>query len=453
MQTILMSPAAPAQSWNTLRILKATRIVLIALDALMLIAAMASAHVHRDALKTVGIDSAPSIIAAQHIKSALADMDANAANELLGAPAESVQGYESRRVEAARALIDAAENITYGQSERAPIEALQVGLGTYERLVQRARDLHERSDPQFVAAYRDAATLMDETLLPAADALDKANNDVLERTYEGQSGNSFWARALLIAAGLVLLGAMAAVQFFLSQRTRRTFNPALVAATLVALGALQYSLGAMATGHRQLKVAKEDAFTSIHALWRARAVSYWANSDESRYLLDPAHAAGHERNFLAKAASLAQLPPAMRPVDIAASEQRGVTPKGFSGYLADELNNITFDGERQAAVDTLLRFEEYLGVDTAIRQFERGGKHREAIELCIGTREGQSNWAFDRFDKALGATLDINQSAFDAAVRQGIAAFDGFDVKLSALAVAIAVLIFLGLAVRIREYQ
>ena len=73
--------------------------------------------------------------------------------------------------------------------------------------------------------------------------------------------------------------------------------------------------------------------------------------------------------------------------------------------------------------------------------------------MCIGTKKGQSNWSFDRFDKALGATLVINQAAFDAAVRKGLAAVDGLEIKLSVLAAAIAALIFLGLGVRIREYE
>jgi hypothetical protein len=294
---------------------------------------------------------------------------------------------------------------------------------------------------------------MDETLLPAADALDKANNDVLERTYEGQSENSSLARSLILFAGLLLLGAFAAAQIFLTLRTRRLLNPQLLAATLVALGSLAYSVSAMKEEQRQLKIAKEDAFTSIHALWRARAVSYWANSDESRYQLDQPQAAGHERDFFTRAALLAKISPGMKLADLVNAERSGIRVEGFSGYLADELNNITFTGERDAAINTLLRFEEYLGLDTEIRRLERGGKHKEAVDFCIGTQEGQSNWSFDRFDKALGATLDINQAAFDAAVRKGLNALEGLEIKLSVLAAAGAVLIFLGLSVRIREYE
>ncbi len=461
MATTLMRPvivpmqAAPVQQWNTLQILKGSRAALIALDVLLLIAAIAGARVHRGAMKTVGKDSAPSIIAAQHIKSALADMDADAANELLGAPgamSDAVKAYEARREEAAEALIAAAENITYGESERAPIQSLQVGMGTYERLIQRARDLHERGDAKFIAAYRDAGKLLDETLLPAADALDKANNEVLERTYQGQSVKSLSARTLLVLVGLALLGTLVGVQIFLARRTRRTLNLLLLAATLLVGATLQYTVGAMVTEQRQLKVAKQDAFMSIHALWRARAVSYWANSGESRFLLDKEQAADHERDFFTKAAMLAKLPPGMSLADIEARERGGNRVEGFSGYLADELSNITFPGERDAAVDTLMRFEDYLAVDRQIRQLERGGKHQQAIELCTGTKAGQSDWAFERFDKALGATLDINQAAFDAAVAKGFSALDGLEIKASVLAAVIALLVLLGLAARIREY-
>jgi hypothetical protein len=224
-------------------------------------------------------------------------------------------------------------------------------------------------------------------------------------------------------------------------------------ATVLTLAALGYADSAMSTGRRQLKVAKEDAFTSIHALWRARAVAYGANGDESRYLLDHAGAAKHERDFFAKTASLAQLPRAMGSGDVIRKEQDGEQPPGFTGYLADEFKNITFRGEREAAVQTLRQFEEYLGVDRRIRQLEASGRHKEAIELCIGTGEGQSDWVFEGFDKALGLTLEVNQLAFDGAVHQGLAAFDRFDIILSTMAAAIAVCIFVGLAVRIREYQ
>ena len=420
------------QKLNSPQKLWASLYLIWALDALLLLAAMVGVQVHRAAMKTVGKDTAPSIIAAQHIKSALADMDANAANELLLAKPDQVrearQAYENRRREAATALIEAARNITYGEAEQKPIEALQVGIGTYEVGIQKARDLHESEDPDFVAAYRAAANGMDQNLLPEADRLDQANNDELEKTYHAQARESVASVLFILAAAAGLVAALVAVQKFLSRRTHRTLNPILLLATLVTLGFILYTLQALAGERRNLKIANEDAFTSIHALWRARAVAYSANADESRYLLDTAQAAEYAQQFQRKVQTLTRLHDA-------------------------ELSNITFEGEREAAEAMVAAFNEYLKIDSEIRRLEQGGRHAEALELCIGRKEGESNWAFDQFDKALGKTLSINQEAFDNSVAQGFAVLSYFELKASIAAVAIALLAFFGLLKRIQEYS
>jgi hypothetical protein len=329
-----------------------------ALDALLLLAAIVGAQVHRDAMKGVGKDTAPSIIHAQHIKTAMADMDANAANELLGEPGKmpvAVETYDKRRKEAATALIGAARNITFDEAEQKPIEALQIDLGTYEGRVQRTRDLHEDGDATYVNAYRDAAAVMDTRLLPAADRLDKVNHDELDRIYDSVSNRSVATVVFLLLAGAALLASLVAVQKFLNQRTHRILNPLLVLTTLFTLWFVFYTFVILGSERHRLKVAKEDAFTSIHALCRARAVAYSANADESRYLLDSAHASDHETAFFAKAGSLIVVPEGMSFNDAVASAQGGRLD-GFKGYLADELNNITFEGERDAAIMTLANF-------------------------------------------------------------------------------------------------
>jgi hypothetical protein len=456
MTTQNVVPASATSRWNTLQILIAVRIALILSTVLLLFAVLAGVAVHRGAMKTVGKDSAPSIIAAQHIKSALADMDADAINELLSpasAEAANFRAYESRRIEAAAALVSAAENITYGNSERAPIRTLQIGLGTYERLIQKARDLHASGSPNFLAAYRDAGAMMDGTLLPAADALDQANNSVLEESYESQSAKSFFARAAILTLGLLSLAAFAWSQIFLTARTRRTLNPLLLAATLLTLLLAGYTFVAMSREQSQLRIAKEDAFTSIHALWRARAVAYQANADESRYLLDPANAAADEQAFSNRAALLVTVPAGMTIDQIVAAAAAGHHVYGFNGYLAEELNNITFRGEREAANQALQSFARYLAIDAQLRALEQHGQHQQAIDLCLGTMPGESDWAFAQFDQAVDRTLTINQRAFDDAVQSGFSGLAGLELQACILAGIIATLTFVGLAPRLREYQ
>lgn len=456
MATTMPIPAAQARPWNTLQMLKAGRAALLACVALLLVAILVGLGVHRDAMKTVGRDAAPSIISAQHIKSALADMDADAVDELLVPPEatfRAVRAYEAKRVEASRALILAAENITFGESERGPIQTLQLGLGTYERLIQKARDYHEARRPDAMAAYGDAARLLDERLLPAADALDQANHDVLERTYSRQSSTSFAARAFVLLAALLTVAAMVIMQVFLSRRMRRTFNPLLVAATMLVLGLSVWALAGMSEEQSELKIAKEDAFTSIHALWRARALAYEAKSDESRSLFDPARAVEDQRLFSEHADALAKLPAGLTATQMVAQLGSGAHAPRFSGYLADELNNTTFSGEREAALGTFAYFEKYLSTDAEVDRLERSGQFKQALALGLGAAPEQSDGAFDAFDASLEATLSINQSAFDRAVQSGLATLQAAEIKASVTAVLVAVLIFLGFTPRIREYE
>lgn len=460
MATAPVSRAQPTRSANSLTILKGMRTAILALDGLLLVLVVLGAQAHRAAMRTVGQETAPTIMAAQRIKTSLADMDADAANELLAPPNSappSAAGYDQRRVEASEALIEAAKNTpsaSSGSAAQSSIETLQVVTGTYERLVQEALDFNDAGQPDLAARYyRHAGVMMDEALLPAADQLDRANDAILERTYKEDFLISFGWRAALLLTGLLALAMLTLVQVFLSRRMHRTFNPLLLAATAVALWLTVSSFGSMGREERQLKIAKEDAFTSIRALSLARAAAFSANGDESRYLLDSEHAADYQAAFFEKMRLLVNLGPSTSPEAAVEAAERSDTPLNFTGYLADELNNITFPGEREAAVQTLDAYLRYAAIDGQIRRLENTGRHTDAIALCVGTSPGESDWAFDRFDQALLKTLDINREAFDRSVRDGLAAVGNLELKACAAAVAIAVLSVLGLAGRIREYQ
>jgi hypothetical protein len=239
---------------------------------------------------------------------------------------------------------------------------------------------------------------------------------------------------------------------FLSRRTKRTVNPLLLAATLLALGLTLHALIAVSIEEHDLKVAKEDAFTSIHALSQARSVAYAADAEESRWLLDQAHAADYQRAFTQDSAALVTLPASMPLEALLRREDDGGQVRGFSGYLADEWHNITFPGEREAAAQTLKTFEQYLTIDAEIRGLEREGHHAEAVTLCTGTNPGEADWAFAQFDAALKETLEINQKVFDEEVAAGFSGLDHMELKASIVAVLIAVFSVLGLSARIREY-
>ncbi len=445
------------QRLTTPRVLRTGMYVTWGASVLLLIATISGVEKQRYAIKTVGIDSAPSIIFAQRLKDSLAGMDANAVNELLVKPGQNpraIQDYEERRKAFAERIIAAAKNITYGDAELKPIQKMQLAQGEYIAKIQQARDFNERGDANGVLeAYRQAAAIMDNTLLPAADTLDAVNSTELERTYNEQRFATAEALFFVIISSLLLLGVLVALQLFLNHRMRRILNPMLLAATAIAIIFLGYTINAFFSASYQLKVAKEDAFTSLHAVRQARALGYGVNAEQGRYLLDGADATKYQQAFLDKAAKIVNIPANQTFETVAAASAQGLKVEGLTGYMALELNNITFPGEREAAVQSLSTFGSYLMIDKQIRQLQKSGRHQEAIALSTGYNPGQSNWAFGEFKKANQNTFDLNQKAFDKAIAQGFREVNGFEITTPIVVVLICVLTLLGLLPRLKEYD
>ena len=442
---------------TTPQLLKAGLYVTWGASLLLVITTISGIQRQRHAIQTVGKDSAPSIILAQRLKDSLAGMDANAVNELLVKPGENpraIQDYEERRKAFSERIITAAQNITYGDAELKPIQTLQLAQEDYIVKLQQARDFNERGDANGVlSAYRQAAQIMDSTLLPAADALAQANLKELDRTYDEQEFASGGALFVVVMSGLLLLAVLVAIQLFLNYRMRRILNPMLLGATAIAILFLGSTTRSFLSAAYHLKVAKEDSFTSLRALRQARSLAYIANADESRSLLDTVFAAKHESDFFNNAAKIAKIPNGQTFETTVAALTQGQQVNGLTGLLADELNNITFPGEREAALANLSTFGNYFNIEKQIRQLEQSGKHLEAIALCTGHNPGQSNWAFDEFRKANDKSVTINQQAFDKAVEQGFKEVDGFEITTPIVAVIISLLTLLGLRPRIQEYD
>jgi hypothetical protein len=404
----------------------------------------------RRTVQTIGKDTAPSIIAAQSMKASMVDMDANAANDLLGGPG-GVQAardtYDKDRADAVAGLITAAKNITYPEEEPL-IQTMENGMSLYAGYVAQAQLFNTLGNPASASLSMKTATdLMHQQILPAADQLDAANFAHLSTTYADRQRTAGVSQALVLVAGLVVIGLLVAVQVFLTRRTRRLLNPALLGATLVALVLVGRLVSTLNAETGDLRAAKQDAFDSVHALWQARAIAYDANGDESLYLLPGFDHQQYDVSFHAKAAQLTSTP--LDDQLISAASRGSVQ---FTGRFADEMNNITFPGELQAATEMLRTYAQYYALDGQIRAFELGGQHSAAVALDTGYDPGQSDWAFAQFDAALGKVLDINLQWFNDSVQRGFDDLNGADVLGPVAALIIGVLVWLGLTPRIAEY-
>lgn len=402
-------------------------------------------------VQTIGKDSVPSIVAAQQLEASLADMDANADNGFFSRGTKAaLAAYETDRQKACSMLVSAAKNITYGDEEQAPILAIQDSLQVYIGLVERSRTL---GYPKGLDTLRQASDLMHSKLIPAAEALDAANFKHLNIAYENAQSGLPAARGLLLAGGFLTLLVLLATQAYLLARMKRIINPGLASATVVLLIWLMATFNTTTAIQHALKVAKKDAFDSIDAMMRARSVAYDANGDESLYLLEhgsrssPDVVQKLEASFRQKSAMIADTQ--FTPEVISQAQEGNVK---FKGYLGDELANITFDGEKQAAINAVTTFAAYMQMDAHLRELENSDKHQEAVEFCTGTQEGQSNWGFAQFDAAIGKVIEINQAAFDNQIARGFRALSWLPAGATIAALLIALLSWVGLTPRIREY-
>ena len=96
------------------------------------------------------------------------------------------------------------------------------------------------------------------------------------------------------------------------------------------------------------------------------------------------------------------------------------------------------------------QFLEYLEIDRQIRDPK---DERQAVELCFGTNPGQSDWAFDQFEKAISKTIEINKAYFKPSLADAAGRVAGLDWCLPlGTALAVSLLTFLGLRPRLSEY-
>ncbi|MFH8386512.1 hypothetical protein ACH4E7_37235 [Kitasatospora sp. NPDC018058] len=428
----------------------------------------------RDGTDVIGHRAAPQVVRSADLYFALNDMDAQAANLLLfGADAdyaalrkETLDTYEQRRTQADTDLQRVTEAVAGDATGQRAVQTVIGELGRYEAMVARAQLLEDqahapagRPSADALAAYQQATDLLRQRLLPAVDDVTKANAAVVEHNYADQrdalAGGWWW----ILVTGLLALAALALLQRLLAVRFRRLVNVPLAVTSLIALAGLVTALTLTSRADHHLVVAKSNSFDSVIALSRARAVAYDLNADESRYLTDPSRAAVYEQGFLDKTQSFARVDGATlasyndKLAALADRHRADHGQVGFSGYLGDELRNITFAGEQDAAERVLAAFQQYQRDDRKIRGLNAQGKLKEAVTFDTGTTPGQSNADFDVLSTALDDTQAINQRAFDGAVATTDDDLGATTAGLGAAALAAALaLTAMGVRPRLREF-
>ena len=289
---------------------------------------------------------------------------------------------------------------------------------------------------------------MHDRVLPAAIALDRAERAVLDAEYTEARAASTRYEVAAVVCGAFLVGVLVRAQVFVRRRLRRRIAPGLLAATALAVAFSGVPRRSASTAREEnLRLARVDAFNSIHLLWRATAIVYDARGDEARWLLDRSRSDEYDDAFRTKTGQLwgESVGDGLR-LDDARS-------KSVTGLLADEARNVTFEGERGAVEAVLLGYVAFLRADEGLRALERQGKHGAAIERWSGGGYDAPQVAFDR-PRRRPPAHDRHQPARVRRARSptAIARLRRAEWLDPAFVLGVALLAWLGVRARLREY-
>jgi hypothetical protein len=418
----------------------------------------------RNAVKTIAKDSIPSVILAQRIVDAMSDMDASVANALLDPNRKALliqdgssqtldadqKDFNKRRGDLAERLTQAAKNITVPDEEPV-IRKITLNFGDYLAYVERAQAAHAIGNRALaLQQYQLAAKLLDETLIPEAYKLREINSKVLENQYLETKNLRIRALGSLILFGLTTIGGLIMLQLFLTRRTQRVLNPALLGATAIAVIFGLSTISLVRSTGEKLRVLKEDSYNSLLALRKGRSLMYIANSSESRYLLDQANQDIHEKSFFQ---ATDQVFTQSQSQDLLRNSiqglEQGNKKVGIGGEFVVAIQNITFPKERQALTVMMQEFQAYMAIDQQIRDLAQRNQRQAALALCLG----ESNDKFEAFKKSMDAVIEINQDVFGQAEKTAMRQLDGFELKATIALFLIASLLFFGLQPRLKEYS
>lgn len=428
----------------------------------------------RDGLRVIGHDAGPQVLATGDLYFALGDMDSQVAKILLtgrepspGARQQALRRYGQDRAVADRAALQAAELSAGDPTDQAAVRSILDGLGQYERLASRAMVLDEQANhpagpppANVIAVYRQATDLMTLELLPPAYNLTLGGGATVREAYVAKRSAVLSGRLWVALAGLAVIAALAALQFFVTVRFRRRLNFALAVVTLglifLAVSAVRLLSGEAA----HLEAAKTSGFDSILTMSQARAIGNSLHADESRFLLDPGRADTFSVAYLDKSQAVVYVASGnLREYDTAlgaAMRAYRANPRavGFLGFYGDEAR--AHPGP--AVTAALSRFQQFQADDQRIRQLAGAGQDRQAVMLLTGRTAGSSGYDFDQYDQAVVSLIGQHRATFDQAIRAGDrelgrSALGNWAALLPLAALGAAVLVVAGVWARLAEYR
>lgn len=423
--------------------------------------------------RTVGRDAEPSVTLALRMARTLGDMDAAALADALvdgGAATGTSNAFRSAELSLGADMVEAARNVTYGEAEAGPLRDLLRWTLAYQEAVAEARTYGAGNAAVTSRREQWASRLNRDFAVPAAATLAAANAKVLEEAYGRYEDTTLLLGAAAVLGFALLVAGLLAVQAWLARRMRRTLNPLLAAATVVAASAGLWFGSAVLAERAHLHTAKVDAYDSLRELFGAEAAASALRADGSAWLGDPTIRRDVQARLDAAARALAdadladpttvgntqtKLATAQREEDAGhPGSARSLAPH-LGGFLGKELDNVTFGpNERRPASDSVLRLVDALAALHAMQALEARREHTAAVAQWLdpAVPAGGVN-AFAALRQAIDDTIKVNQDAFNREVDAALETARLLPVASGTALLLVVVLASGGLWLRLREYR
>jgi hypothetical protein len=412
-------PETPARLrlWTTLVVIVAVALF-VAISVLM-------AQTRRQ-VGIIGDDAAPQATTASDLYFAVSDLDAQVARLVLSgdddSPAatqiDALATYRDRSTQ-----IDAdLQRLLAAAADQATTLALLDDLAVYRERVWQA--LTTTGDKH--GFYTQATNELHLRLLPGAQRLREASQERLDHAYAQKQTTQRWGIAVASGLGAALVLMLLAMQVWMARRFRRTFNPALLVATILTIALAGPAAILFAVQGQKLGDAREQNLTPYLALSQARAISYDAAADTSRYLISGG-LAYYKQDFTAKSACL--------------------TEGGSCGPGGETVIGALPQG---AARDRWAAYQRDQGKIVALAD---AGRRDAAVAALTGIRRGDAAFDFSYFDDAVDQIATARQAAFDDALHSTRTLLTGWTEIPLGVAVLVLVLVPLGVRKRFAEYR
>ncbi|HEX8627191.1 MAG TPA: hypothetical protein VF755_03355 [Catenuloplanes sp.] len=422
-----------------------TAVVLLAVTSVLMSRVQEQVHI-------IGDVAAPQAATASDLHFSLSDMDAEVTRMVLVGDADALAGSQidalgTYRKSSKQVDTDLHHLLTTATSETDRATALEVlhHLAIYHQRVWQTLTAQSQAPPQqpgklppdALGYYTQATNVLHLDLLPAAKRLRNASEIRLFQAYDDKRATEVWGVGLVLGLGAGLVALLILLQWWLARRFHRMLNPPLLAATLVAVGVVLSAVTVLIVQEQRLDVARDDGLLPYLTLSQARAISYDAAADTSRYLIS-ADLPYYKQDFIRKSECLVK------------GGSCGTEDTIHGGLAALVGGGHVNEDQAQRVLDRWLAYER---AHNRIVGLADSGKTTEAVDSLTGIRRGDANFDFFYFDAAVGDVATARKHAFDASLHDAERLLRGWVVIPLLAMVLVLLLVPLGVRRRLAEYR